>query len=250
MAQRELVYFVSDVHLGLQNADPAEREERFLSFLRGIPVASTQALCMLGDIWDFWYEYRDVVPRDGVRVLAELIRLRDAGVALYFCSGNHDVWTFSLFEELGMQRFEQPYYLTLGGKCFCLGHGDLLGGSPLGYRLMIKLFHNRLAQRLYAALHPWLAYRFGRGLSWGNRRRHKPYRFRGAEEPLYRFALAASEERPVDFFVFGHFHDSVDLMLPTGARFCVLKDWLEGGMPHAVFNCSSCELRCSASLAE
>ena len=250
MAERDRIYFVSDVHLGLQTADPAEREARFVRFLQEIPVADTQALYLLGDIWDFWYEYRDVVPRDGVRVVSELVRLMNAGVAVWFCTGNHDVWTFSLFEELGMQRFEQPYYVTLGGKLFCLGHGDMLGGSRWDYRLMMGFFRNRVAQRLYAALHPWLAYRIARWTSGTNRRRHQPYHFCREQEPLYRFALAASRERSVDYFVFGHFHDAVDLKLPTGARLCVLKDWLDGGVPYAVFSCSASEFRCSASPAE
>ena len=95
MAERQTIYFVADVHLGLETADPREREERFISFLKGIPVETTRALYLLGDIWDFWYEYRDVVPRSGARVVAALIALMDAGVEVWFCPGNHDIWTYS-----------------------------------------------------------------------------------------------------------------------------------------------------------
>ena len=129
MAERKLVYFVSDVHLGLRTVDPAEREARFIAFLKGLPAQEMRALYLLGDIWDFWYEYRDVIPREGARVVAALIGLMDAGVEVWFCPGNHDIWTYSYFEQLGMHRFEQPYYVTLDGKDFCLGHGDLLGGA-------------------------------------------------------------------------------------------------------------------------
>ena len=247
MAERQTIYFVSDVHLGLETVDPREREERFVSFLKGIPVETTRALYLLGDIWDFWYEYRDVVPRLGARVVAALIALMDAGVEVWFCPGNHDIWTYSYFESLGMHRFDQPLHVRLADKDFCLGHGDLLGGAPWGYRLMLRVFRCRLMQRLFSTLHPWLAFRLAMNWSRSNRRKHTPYHFRGAEEPLYRFALAESERQHVDYFVFGHFHDQVDLTLPTGARLIVLKDWMGGGMPCGVFTGSSFELRSPAS---
>ena len=250
MAERKLVCFVSDVNLGLRLKDPAEREARFIAFLKGLPAESMQALYLLGDIWDFWYEYRDVVPRSGTRVVAALLSLMDAGVEVWFCPGNHDIWTYSYFESLGMHRFDQPFRVTLGGKRFCLGHGDLLGGAPFGYTLMLKIFRCRFAQRLFSTLHPWLAFRFGLGWSNSNRRRHAPYTFRNEQEPLYRFAVAESEREPVDYFVFGHFHDQVDLTLPTGARLIVLKDWLDGGTPCGLFNGSAFELRSPASPAE
>lgn len=244
MAERNLTYFVSDVHLGLTVKDPAERESRFIAFLKSIPRDSAKSLFLLGDIWDFWYEYRDVVPREGSRVVAQLIDLMDAGVEVYFCEGNHDIWTYSFFEELGIKKFSQPFVCEIGGKTFCLGHGDALGGSKKGYGLMLKLFHCRFAQRLFSTLHPWIAYRFGLAWSNSNRRSHKPYRFRNEEEPLYQYAVEMSSQQHIDCFVFGHFHDKVDLELPTGARLVVLKDWMDGGMPCGVLTGSSFELRC------
>jgi UDP-2,3-diacylglucosamine hydrolase len=250
MEERKLVYFVADVHLGLETGDPREREERFLSFLKGIPAERTDRLYLLGDIWDFWYEYRDVVPREGVRVIAELIRLMDLGVEVWFCRGNHDIWSYSYFESLGMHRFEQPHFVELGGMVFCLGHGDLLGGAPRGYRWMIRLFSCRLMQRLFSSLHPRLAFSIARGMSRRGRQQHRPYHFRAENEPLYRFAEQTAQQRRVDCFLFGHFHDAVDLALPSGARFCILKDWLDGGVPYGLFTGSSFELHSPASPAE
>ena len=243
MAERIDYYFVSDVHLGLELKDPADREARFVSFLKGIPRDRTRAVFLLGDIWDFWYEYRDVVPRCGVRVVAALISLMDDGVQVWFCPGNHDIWCYSYFESLGMHRFDQPFYTQLDGKVFCLGHGDALGGAKRGYAFMLKVFHNRVLQRLFSALHPWIAFRIGLGWSNSNRRTHKPYHFRGEEEPLYRFTLSESRQRKVDYFVFGHFHDAVDLLLPTGSRLIVLKDWMDGGAPCGRFDGEKFELR-------
>ena len=243
MAGRTDVYFVSDVHLGLRTQDPAEREARFVSFLKGIPRDTTSDVYLLGDIWDFWYEYRDVVPREGTRVIAQLIDLMDGGVQVHFCPGNHDIWTYSYFESLGMKKFIQPEYVQISGKTFCLGHGDLLGGAGKGYKLMLGVFRCRFLQKCFSTLHPWLAFRFGLGWSDSNRRSHKPYHFRGEEEPLYRFALQESQKRHVDYFVFGHFHDNVDMTMPSGAKLIVLKDWMSGGTPCGVFNGSSFELR-------
>ena len=184
---------------------------------------------MLGDIWDFWYEYRDVVPKGYVEVFAALRELMDRGVDVYFFQGNHDVWTYSYFEELGMKRLQQPYVVEIEGKKFCLGHGDGLGPVPSGYRILRSMFHCRFLQVLFSALHPWVAFRIGNSWSRHNRlARREKYVFRNEEEPLYKFACGFSEENDVDYFIFGHFHISVDLALESGARLMVLKDWIEG----------------------
>lgn len=225
--------------MGLEYRDPVERENRFVRFLKGIPVSETKAVYLLGDIWDFWYEYRDVVPRTGTRVIAELIRLMDGGVEVFFFEGNHDMWTFSYFQSLGIKKLFQPAMVEIGGKVFCLGHGDGLGGARWNYRLMLSVFHSRVARALFSTLHPWIAYRFGLGWSNSNRRTHKPYTFRREEEPLYKFAVAKAAETHVDYFVFGHFHDRVDMSLPDGAKLIVLKDWMDGGMPCLFYDCAA-----------
>lgn len=232
--ERTKVYFVADVHLGLDLNDPKGREDRFVSFLKSIRTGDTKALYLLGDIWDFWYEYKDVVPKEAARVVSELVQLMDEGVEVYFFEGNHDMWTFSFFESLGMKKLHQPAYVDIAGKTFCLGHGDALGGAKPGYRVMLKVFHSKVARFFFSQLHPWVAFRFALKWSNSNRRSHSPYHFRGEEEPLYRFA--AAEPGQADYFVFGHFHDKVDMVMPSGARFIVLKDWMDGGQPAGRFD--------------
>ena len=232
---KKLTYFVSDVHLGLQVADPAAREQRFVSFLKGLPE-ETDALYLLGDVWDFWYEYRDVVPKGYVRVLAALLELMDRGVKVYFFQGNHDIWTYSYFEELGMKKLVQPCKVEIGGKTFCLGHGDGLGPTPLGYRIIKYIFNNRPTQWLFSLLHPWIAYRIGN--LWSRHSRlshHEEYAFRGEKEPLYQFASEYLRENKVDYFVFGHFHSAADVPLPEGARLLILKDWMSSS-PYLCFD--------------
>lgn len=233
--EKKLTYFVSDVHLGLQVADPEDRERRFAGFLRSLPE-NTEAVYLLGDIWDFWYEYKDVVPKGYVRVLFALQELMDRGVKVYFFQGNHDVWTYRYFEELGMVKLVQPYVVQIAGKRFCLGHGDGLGPVPFGYRFLRGLFHNRLAQTLFSALHPWLAFRLGNGWSRNNRLAHDvQYEFGGENEPLYKFAKDFASENEVDFFIFGHYHVEVDTVLPSGARLMILKDWIHSS-PYLCFD--------------
>lgn len=228
-------YFVSDVHLGLRVGDSADREARFVGFLRNLPE-DTGAVYLLGDIWDFWYEYRDVVPKGYIRVFSALQDLMDRGVKVYFFEGNHDIWTYSYFEELGMVKLTQPSLVEISGKKFCLGHGDGLGPVPFGYRFLRGLFHNRVAQFLFSLLHPWLAFRFGNGWSKSNRLSHEQeYQFRGSDEPLVKFAEQFSSVHDVDYFIFGHYHASVDMTLASGSRLLVLKDWIHSS-PYICFD--------------
>ena len=232
---KKLTYFVSDVHLGLQVSEPAEREARFVSFLRSLPE-NTEALYLLGDIWDFWYEYRDVVPKGYVRVLSALMDLMERGVEVYFFQGNHDIWTYSYFESLGMKRLVQPCRVDIGGKVFCLGHGDGLGPTPFGYRVIKYIFNNRVIQRIFSMLHPWIAYRIGNIWSKHSRLSHnEQYEFRGQEEPLYRFAEEYSRVNKADYFIFGHYHASADVALAGGSRLLLLKDWMSSS-PYICFD--------------
>lgn len=230
-----MIYFVADIHLGLKAGDPAEREARFVQWLRGLQKPDTEAVYLLGDIWDFWYEYRDVIPREAVRVTAAIIDLLEYGVKVRYVPGNHDIWLYSFWQSLGVEVLEQPQLVEACGKKILVGHGDGLGGASRGYRLMLSIFHNRVCQVLFSGLHPWLAFRFGTDWSNSNRRKHGGYTFKGAEEPLYRYCNAwrCPDGAVPDACIFGHFHDAVDLSLPSGSRLVVLKDWIDGGVHFA-----------------
>ena len=233
---RHLTYFVSDVHLGLEVGDPTLRERRFVDFLRSIPAEETETLYLLGDIWDFWYEYEDVVPKGYVRVFAALTDLIAAGVKVCFFEGNHDMWAFHYFEELGMVRCAQPYVVKIGSKNFCLGHGDGLGPGMYGYKLMRWAFHNRFLQSCFSALHPYLAFRLAEGWSRKSRlSRREAYYFRGEDEPLWKWCRKFNEDavaaktgprEQVDYFIFGHYHCRVDCKVGE-ARLLLLKDWID-----------------------
>ena len=238
---KTLTYFVSDIHLGLQVGDPTTREKAFLKFLRGIDPAKTQSLYLLGDIFDFWYEYRYVIPRGYSRVLGALADLADEGVKVYFFRGNHDLWAKTYFGELGIRILEQPYTVKIGTQTFCLGHGDALGPGDLVYKFNKWLFSRKWAQTLFTGLHPWIAFRWATG--WSHRSRNeKPiaYHFKGEDERLYKYCKEFQSHTPVNHFIFGHYHCRVDMPVDT-ATLHVLGDWMTA--PNwLVFNAETGEL--------
>jgi len=236
--QRSDVYFVSDVHLGLQVLDPAQREQRFVSFLRRINVPQTRALYMLGDIFDFWYEWKYTVPKGYVQVLSALQDLVAAGIEVFFFQGNHDVWTYSYFEQMGMKPLVQPCFVEIDGKVFCLGHGDALGQTPRGYRFLRWMFHNKVLQCLFNTVHPTIAMALGNAWSRNNRlARREQYVWKDEQEPLVHYAREVLKSRSVDFFIFGHLHVAVDypIIMPdatqnaaagAAARLIILDSWI------------------------
>ena len=240
MADRTLNIFTSDVHLGLDVADPAAREARFVAFLKSIPADRTEALYLLGDIWDFWYEYKHVVPKGYVKVFAVITELIEAGVKVYFFPGNHDIWVYHYFESLGMTVVRDRWLIKeIGGKTFCLGHGDGLGHGMTGYKFMRAIFHGRFFQVLFSTLHPRIA--FGIGRTWSKRSRlakREKYVFKGESEPLYGWAEGLSSGQKIDYCIFGHYHCPYRASLSTGAELLILDDWMEGA-PYLCFSPTS-----------
>lgn len=223
---KPLTYFVSDIHLGLPVGDAAAREKAFLKFLKGIDPAQTQTLYLLGDIFDFWYEYRYVIPKGTTRVLAALADLADEGVKVFFFRGNHDLWVKDYFGTLGIQVLEQPHVVKIGTQTFCLGHGDGLGPGDNVYKFYKWLFSRKWAQTLFSALHPWIGFRWATGWSHSSRR-EKPiaYHFKGEDERLYKYCREFQSHTPVNHFIFGHYHCRVDMPV-DGARLHILGDWM------------------------
>lgn len=237
-------YFASDVHLGLDlgpegGRDPGRRERCFVSWLKAVEAALTPegdgkpkgALFLLGDLFDFWFEYRRTVPKGFVRVLGQLARMTDAGIEVRFFTGNHDIWTFGYLEkEAGLIVHRRPEVFVLEGKTFFLAHGHGLGVSDRRYRAMNGLFNSRRAYALCSRLvHPDFLLRFGLGWSHSSRSgKALSHVFRGEDEPLVRFARRyAAEGRPADYFVFGHLHTPVVYPLGPGRELVVLGEWIE-----------------------
>lgn len=226
MSNSKLYYFVSDVHLGLKAFNPQEREKKFASFLNSLPE-NTDSLYLLGDIFDFWYEYKYVIPRGFSRVLGALGTLSDRGVKLYFLRGNHDVWTYNFLQtELGIKVLEEMSVVSIEGKNFCLAHGDeLMGGKS--HMFLKRIFKNRVLQRLFSSIHPRWAFAIASRWSKHNRlSRGNKISFRGEQEPLYWVASDYEKGKNIDFFIFGHMHTPGNNLTPGGAGFYILGEWI------------------------
>lgn len=224
------VFFVSDIHLGLRIDGVKEREMKFYNFLKSLPE-DTAALYLLGDIFDFWYEYKFVIPSGHTRVLGKLAELVDRGVEVVFVNGNHDIWTYRfLQDEIGLKVFSKPIEVDICGSIFYLGHGDGLGYSSFGYKFLQFLFKNRIIQVLFSSLHPRWA--FGLGYAWSKHTRlakvqsDNKYVFRGEVEPIYKYANSIGQRKKIDYFIFGHFHSPYRAVLPSGAELIILGEWI------------------------
>lgn len=235
------VYFLSDAHLGsLAIPHGRTQERRLVSFLDHIKHKA-QAVYLLGDMFDFWYEYRTTVPKGYTRLLGKISELTDMGIEVHYFYGNHDLWQGDYFEkECGMIVHRHNEVVEVYGQMFYLAHGDGLGSDDKRFKLLRSVFHNRFCQRLFAAIHPRWGMTFG--LEWARRSRLKredgmepPYRGEANEE-LIIFAKEYLKTHPdINFFMFGHRHIELDLMLSRQTRLLILGDWITH-FSYAVFD--------------
>lgn len=232
------IYFISDAHLGSRALQHTRQQERRLvSFLDSIKDKA-QAVYMLGDMFDFWFEYRNVVPKGFTRFLGKVSELTDNGVEVHFFIGNHDIWCKDyLTKECGVIMHYEPITLELADKTFYLGHGDGLGDPDWKFRFLRSFFHNRLCQWAFRWLHPDLGMEFGLRWARQSRLRHEPcLQDGGGGDPGYLgedkefqvlFAKEYLRSHPdINFFIFGHRHIELDLMLTRHCRCLILGDWI------------------------
>lgn len=236
------VYFLSDSHLGCRSIPhDRTRERRLVHFLDSIKQKAS-AVYLLGDIFDFWYEYKTVVPRGYTRLLGKLSELTDMGVEVHFFIGNHDMWCSDyLTKECGVVIHMEPMTVEIGDKLFMLAHGDGLGDPDRKFRFLRSVFHNDLCRRMFSCLHPRWAMSFG--LKWAAHSRLKhnceggdpPY-LGEDKEPLVLFAKEyLKTHADMNYFIFGHRHIELDLMLSRSSRVLILCDWITQ-FTYAVFD--------------
>lgn len=237
---KDKIYFASDMHLGsaiLENA--LETEKRLVRWL-DIIKEDAKVLYLLGDVFDFWFEYKKVVPKGFVRFLGKLAELHDQGTEIHFFTGNHDIWTFNyLSREIGVVVHKKPWVTEIYGKKFFLAHGDGLGDESVSFRLLRSIFHNRFCQFLFAQLPSFWGMSFGHWWSRNNRQKSlsQPTPYLGEEnEHLARFAKQYIIGHPdTDYLLFGHRHILLDLMLNQKSRMMILGDWMHY-FSYAVFD--------------
>lgn len=230
MKEKKKIYFISDVHLGLYPQEKSRERERLVVQWLDEIKDDTAELYLMGDIFDFWHEYKHVVPKGFSRFLGKLSEFSEMGIKMYFFSGNHDVWSYGYFEEeFGIKIYHMPLIKEINGLKFFLAHGDGLGPGDYGYKILIRIFRSKFMQFLFSRLHPNFALWLGK--SWSKKSRYSKgivaENFSGKEGELQLvFAKQELQKTTYDFFIFGHRHIPWDIQLGEKARVINLGDWI------------------------
>lgn len=242
-SERRYTYFISDLHLGARYiSDRHAHERHVVNFLRSIEPQA-KAVYFLGDVLDFWFEYRTVVPRGFVRFFGELARLADAGVKIVWFTGNHDMWLSDyLGSELGIEVVDTPdagIERRIDGVLFFLGHGDYLGRQPRDYTFLRAVFRNKLCRKLFSAIHPRWTLPFAFGWSSHSRKTGVKYAekkpFAVPEATVEAARALAMENKELRYVIIGHLHSPVDMTVTPWCRLIVLGNWFRRS-DYAVFD--------------
>lgn len=226
------IYFASDFHLGLPTGSPpVEREKKVVRWLNSV-AKDAKEIYLLGDVFDFWWEYKLVVPRGFTRFLGTITSITDSGIPIHFFTGNHDMWvTDYLSSECGIIVHTNPVTTIFNGKKFHLAHGEGLGTQNTGYKILLSIFRNKFLRAMYSALHPSIG--VGIGLRWSlNSRLGKGItkEFLGEEkEDLFRYAKTVLKTDKIDYFIFGHRHLAMTYKLKEEGVIVFLGDWIKNG---------------------
>ncbi len=228
---RNKIYFLSDFHLGAPDRETSlQREKQIVTFLDEIKKDASH-IFILGDLFDFWYEYKKVVPKGFVRILGTLAALTDSGIVIKFFVGNHDMWMNGYFEnELGIEVFHNPHEFEFSGKKFFIGHGDGLGPGDHRYKFLKKVFRNKISQWAFGVMHPSIGIGLADYMSRKSRKAtgKTDEHFLGEDkEWLIIFSRQMLEKKHYDYFIFGHRHFPIDFKLSHNSRYINLGDWIK-----------------------
>ena len=230
-SENKKVYFASDQHLGAPTYEASmPRERKFVAWLDRVKK-DAEVIFLLGDLFDFWFEYKTVVPKGFVRVLGKLAEIRDSGIPIYFFVGNHDLWMRDYFEtELQIPVYRKPQEFKINGKLFLIGHGDGLGPGDKGYKRMKKVFTFPLFQWLFRWLHPDWGIKVGQYFSVKNKliSGEEDAKFLGNDkEWLSLYCKRKLTQKHYDFFIFGHRHLPLEIELNNSSKYLNLGDWIQ-----------------------
>lgn len=248
---RRKIYFASDFHLGIPDHDSSlEREKKLVAWLEQVRKDAAE-IFLMGDLFDFWFEYKTAIPRGYARLLGKLAEITDEGITVHLFRGNHDMWAFGyLSNELNIKIHRDPEFREFNGKKFYLAHGDGLGPGDHGYKFIKKVFANPVNQWLFRQLHPDLGIRLA--LFWSRRsrivntekeKREQDMNLKLITERITVHSHELLKKHPdLDFLIYGHYHYPLDIPLSGHARQLVLGDWITH-FTYAVFDGEGMELK-------
>lgn len=244
------IYFASDFHFGIPDyTSSLEREKRLIRWLEEIRKDAAE-IYLMGDLFDFWFEYKTVIPKGFTRFLGKLAEITDTGIPVHLFRGNHDIWAFNyLNKEIGLILHRDPEIREWNGKRFYLAHGDGLGEGDRGYKFLKKVFEFPLNQWLYRWLHPDIGSALGLYFSRRSKYAHIAREMKDAEtvniptKRLYHYSLQILKSDPrIDYFIFGHHHLPNHLTLGENVQFFLIGDWITN-FSYVVFDGEAVELK-------
>lgn len=241
-----MIYFLSDAHLGVPDHKQSLERERIL--VRFLDEASRDAkeIFLLGDIFDFWFEYKTVVPKGYVRLLGKIAEITDSGIPIHYFVGNHDMWIFNYFEQqMGVIMHRKPLEKKIGDKLFFIAHGDGLGPGDTGYKLLKGVLSNPVSIKLFSWLHPgfatWLASLSSKKSRMANRKKDEIFLGEQKERHIL-FCKEMVKSKPYNFFILGHRHLPMDITIGPNARYINTGDWINN-YSYAVFDGNELQLK-------
>ncbi len=244
--ERKNIYFASDFHLGAPNYEESLiREKRIVAWLDAIEPTAKE-IFLVGDIFDFWFEYKHAIPKGFVRLQGKIAQMTDNGIIINVFTGNHDMWIFDYIpKELGVSLFREPITRTFNGKKFLIGHGDGLGPGDHGYKFLKKVFASKISQWCFARLHPnfgiWLANKSSRSSRAATAKDDE--KFLGEEnEWLAIHSKEILQKEHYDYFVFGHRHLPLELKVGENSTYFNLGEWINYNT-YLVFDGEKAELK-------
>jgi UDP-2,3-diacylglucosamine hydrolase len=239
------VFFASDFHLGVPDYESSrQREKKIIRWLDSIKKEA-HTIFIAGDIFDFWFEYKEAIPKGYIRLQGKLAELSDAGISIIFFTGNHDMWLFDYFtKELGIPVFREPQVFIFNGKKFLVGHGDGLGPGDLVYKMIKKVFANKAAQWLFGFIHPNIGIGFANFCSRNSRIRQnkREDKFLGDDEWLLVYSRELEKKDHHDYYIFGHRHLPLDIKVGEQSRYINLGEWVNY-YTYAVFDGKDVQLK-------
>lgn len=242
---RQNIYFLSDFHLGVPTAQSSkEREARIVNWLEQVEDKAAE-IYLLGDVFDFWFEYRHAVPKGYTRLLGKLASIADKGIKLHYFTGNHDMWVFDYFpNEIGCQVYKDPVIRVINGKRFYIAHGDGLGPGDHGYKFIKKVFANPICQWLFRWMHPDLGIPLANYFSKRSRiaTGDSDEKYLGDDQEwLVQYCKKLQEKDSFDYMIFGHRHLPLDMIIDGKGRYINLGEWINHNT-FAVFDGSDMKL--------
>ncbi len=246
LSEKNKIYFISDAHLGAPDYESSlKREKLLVQWLDQVKQDATE-IYLLGDIFDFWFEYKSVVPKGYVRLLGKIAEITDAGIPVHYFTGNHDMWIFTYFEkELGVTMYRKPIERVINGKLLFIAHGDGLGPADYGYKFLKKIFSSNVCQKLFSWIHP------GIGTSLALYLSRKSRIANGAKDEIYLgedkerliiFCKDKIKTKPYNFFIFGHRHLPLDIKIGPDSQYINIGEWVKS-FSYAVFDGNSIQIK-------